>query len=69
MYILSPAGTISAEGLSQLFLCAIMLRHGMPHRIILDYDPRSTLRVWYALVSVLGCEHAKSSSHHPEIDR
>ena len=40
----------------------------MPHRIISDHDPKFLLRFWFALVSDFGCEHAKSSSHHPETD-
>ena len=45
-----------------------MARHGIPCRIISDRDPGFTSRFWSALVSALGCEHAKSSSHHPETD-
>ena len=60
---------ISTEYLFWFFLCTIIARHGMPHRINSDYEPRFASRYWSALVSGLGCEHAKSLSHHPEIDR
>ena len=44
IYFVSYVEIISAEGLSQLFLCTIVTRHGMLHRIILDYDRRFTLQ-------------------------
>ena len=69
VYFVLCAEMISAKGLSQFFLYTIIARYGMHHRIISYLDPRFTLRFCSALVSALGCEHAKSSSHHPGTDR
>ena len=41
-YFVPCAATISTERLFQLFLHTIMARHGMPHRIITNYDSRFT---------------------------
>ena len=69
VYFVPCTKTISAKGLFKLFLCTIVAKHGMPCKIILDHNPKFTSRFWSALVSALGCENAKSSSHHPETDR
>ena len=69
LYFIPCDEMISTEGISELFLCSILARHGMPCKSILDCDPRYASRFWSAFVSALGCEHAKSSSHHTEIDR
>ena len=39
VYFVPCAKTISAKGLSKLFLCTIVARHGMPYIIISDHDP------------------------------
>ena len=56
VYFVPCVETISAEQLAHLFLQHVVLRHGMPRRIVSDRDPRFTSKFWSTLMRALACD-------------
>ena len=58
----------SMDRLAKLYVKEIVRFHGVPLSIVLDRDPRFTLRFWKELQSALGTRLNFSTTFHPQTD-
>ena len=58
----------SLDKLAELYIKEIVRLHGIPISIILDRDPRFTLRFWGKLQEALGTRLNFSTTFHPQTD-
>jgi hypothetical protein len=58
----------SMDNLAELYVREIVRLHGVPISIVLDGDPRFTLRFWEKLQSAMGTKLNFSTAYHPQTD-
>jgi hypothetical protein len=56
------------DNLVELYVREIVRLHGLPISIVLDHDPRFTLRFWEKLQSAMGTKLNFSTAYHPQTD-
>jgi Integrase zinc binding domain len=57
--------TIDLEGVTKLYACHMVPHYGLPKKIILDHDPRSTSNFTTKLCCLLGIKQNISTTYHP----
>ncbi|CDJ29330.1 Retrotransposon nucleocapsid protein, related [Eimeria mitis] len=62
------SSTVTAEGVSQLFINHVWKLHGSPKSIIADRDPKFVSAFWRSLMQRLGIDHNMTTANHPEAD-
>ena len=67
-HFLSVRTDYSLDKLVELYIEEIVWLHGIPMSIILDRDPRFTLRFWGKLQEALGTQLNFSTTFHPHTD-
>ncbi|KAL8105263.1 hypothetical protein AgCh_029162 [Apium graveolens] len=60
--------TSSLDKLVHLYVCEIVLRHGVPVSIVSDRDPRFNLRFWKQFQESLGTKLNMSTAYYPQTD-
>ncbi len=60
--------TYGAEEIAKVFVRRIISWQGLPHKIILDRDPRFSGYFWKAIFKMLGTQIALSMAFHPQSD-
>ena len=67
--IIIPLGDdTNAESVSRAFFTHIVQIHGLPKRIILDWDPWFVGDVWTKLMATMGTSLLFSTAYHPQTD-
>ena len=60
--------TINSEGIAALYTKEVFPHYGLPHRVILDRDPRFASKWMKELCRILGVEQNISTAYHPQTD-
>ena len=68
VHLLPCHNTLDAHGTASLLWQHVFCKHGVPHGLISDRDPRWNSQVFQALMKLLDVKHAMSTAHHPQTD-
>jgi transposase InsO family protein len=60
--------TVDSEGVAALYAKKIFPHYGLPHRVILDRDPRFASKWIKELCRILGVDQNISTAYHPQTD-
>ena len=66
---LSPTkGTLTAEGLADLYIRDVFKLHGIPQQVISDRGPQFAAKYMRRLLETLGIKSSLSTAYHPQTD-
>ena len=69
MLVIIPLGDdTDAESVARAFFTHVVQIHGLPKRIILDWDLRFVGDVWTKLMATMGTPLLFSTAYHPQMD-
>ena len=56
------------ESVARAFFTHVVQIHGLPKRIVLDWDPQFVGNVWTKLMTTMGTSLSFSTAYHPQTD-
>ena len=69
MLVIIPLGNdTDAESVARVFFTHFVQIHGLPKRIILDWDPQFVGNVWTELIATMGTSLLFSTAYHLQMD-
>ena len=57
-----------AESVARAFFTHVVQIHGLPKRIILDWDPQFFGNIWTKFLATMGTSLSFSTAYHPQTD-
>ena len=69
LIIIPLANNTYTESVARAFFTHVVQIHGLPKRIISDWDLRFVGDVWTKLMATMGTSLLFSTAYHPQMDR